>query len=155
MLKSGTLKFCGYFTLFIAAALVVMVFLVPYLILKKIMGGLQETYQLGSGNTKIWAQMPGGREITYNKMIQLFNLSSTTYYQIDKIKLIPAYNLTIGKSTNFTNLKFSETTVEADMVQTYYTPQEYIDQGVLDKPLLQFRHGAFRAISEIEKRPPT
>lgn len=130
-------------------------FLAPYLILKKIMGGLQETYQLNSDNTNIWAKMPGNQDISYQKTFQFFNVSAEKYYQIDKVKLIPAYNLTINKRTEMNDLKFTDERVEAVMNQTHIIPDDYSGQDILSRPLLQYRHGAFRAISEIEKRPPT
>ncbi len=155
MLRSGTLKCFGYFTLCTAAALIVLVFLVPYLILQKIMGGLQQTYQLGESNTKIWSKMPGERNVKYQKSIVLYNVSSESYYQINQIKLIPAFNFSVDKKTEFVDLKFSDERVEATMKQSYIVPAEFKAQDILSQPLLQFRHGALRAISEIEHRHPT
>lgn len=155
MLRPGVLKGVGIIAFIITAALLVIVFLVPYLILKKILSGLQETYQLKQENTDIWSNMPGGRDILYRKYIRFYNVSSESYYQIKGVNLIPAVNITLEKSTVLQDIKFVDHKVEATLNTTYKIPVDFKEEEILSRNLLQYRHGAFRAISEIERRPPT
>lgn len=155
MLKPGTLKVFGVTALLITTTLVVFVFLVPYLILKQISSGLQKTYQLDPTNTHIWESMPGGKEIVYKKLFRFYNISSDNYYQITNITLHEAFNLTIEKETKLLDLKFEDSRVSAVLNTTYRLPDDLKSTDILSRDLLQFRHGAFRAIAEIERRPPT
>jgi hypothetical protein len=99
--------------------------------------------------------MPGERNIKHQKSIVLYNVSSQAYYEINQIKLIPAFNFTVDERTELVNLKFSDERIEATMKQSYALPVELKAQDILSQPLLQFRHGTLRAISEIEHRPAT
>lgn len=157
MLKPGTLKLFGYVSLFCTAALVLLVFLVPYFILQRIMNGLQSTYQFDSAkeNVERWSQMPGNRNIVYKKVFRFYNVSSDSYYIISNVTVREAFNLTMNKETNLTDLKFDDVNVSANLNSIYTIPPDMKAEDVYSRELLQFRQGAFRAISEIEQRPPT
>jgi hypothetical protein len=157
MLKPGTIKLFGFGALCFTAVLIILVFLMPYFILRRITDSLQQTYQFDSNpeNLERWSQMPGNRSIVYKKVFRFYNVSPTSYHQITNVTLREALNLTMNKDTKLLDLQFDDTNVKANLNTTYIMPDDVKADGIESKEILQFRPGAFRAIAEIEHRPPT
>ena len=153
MLNSKTLKCIGYFTLGISATLLVLIFLIPYLILKDIMTNLKIDFQLSDSNKKIWSNITNGKEIYYNKSLKFYNLDSPPYYQIGQANLVSSLDIVFNKSTILADIQFLGDKIVANLEEEYSVLPDYSDD-YSKKMVNQYRPGVLRAVSELERRPP-
>lgn len=154
MLSSKSLKVFGYVALLLSAVLLILIFLVPYWILSGIMGNLKEKFQLSQENRNIWEKIYDNKTITYRKTLKFFNLESTQYFELAGANLISSQDLIFNKSMELQDIKFAGDRIKATMEEKLTILPDY-ESDYYSRSIFQFRPGALRAVSELERRPPS
>lgn len=154
MLSSKSLKVFGYAALLLSALLLVLIFLVPYWILNGIMGNLKEKFQLSQENRNIWEKIYDNKTITYRKTLKFFNLENTQYFELASASLFSEPDLIFNKTMELQDIQFVGDRIKANMEERLTILPDY-ESDYQSRTIFQFRPGALRAVSELERRPPS
>ena len=154
MLNSKTLRVFGYSALVFSAVLLVLIFLVPYWILNGIMGNLKEKFQLSQENRNIWEKIYDNKTITYRKTLKFFNLENNQYFELAGATLQSSPDLIFNKSMELQDIKFVGDRIKANLEERLTILPDY-ESDYYSRSIFQFRPGALRAVSELERRPPS
>lgn len=156
-MNKKSLTFIGYMSLFMSVSLFISIFVVPYLILNDIIGGLQSNYQLKQGNENLWTQIPGSKQVTYQKVLKFLNdRFSTPFATIGGADLESSQTVSYTKSNNFVGPYYnSDGTMNASMTESYALTTDSSQIDLTTRQVRQFRPAVLRAVGEIERRAPT
>jgi hypothetical protein len=127
---------------------------VPYWILNGIMGNLKEKFQLSQENRNIWEKIYDNKTITYRKTLKFFNLENTQYFELASASLFSVPDLIFNKTMELQDIQFVGDRIKANMEERLTILPDY-ESDYHSRTIFQFRPGALRAVSELERRPPS
>jgi hypothetical protein len=118
------------------------------------MGNLKEKFQLSQENRNIWEKIYDNKTITYRKTLKFFNLENNQYYELAGANLFSSQDLIFNKSMELKDIQFVGDKIKASLEERLTILPDY-ETDFSARTIFQFRPGALRAVSELERRPPS
>lgn len=151
-LSPDKLRQLGRIMLYIAAGLLAIAVILPWIILDNIKSHLQKEFQFSQRTAPLWESIPGNRSIIYQKRITFYDLLQKRYYNLQNFELNTSQSIIWDKQSFLKNQKYNEWLVTADYAQTYSLNRDYKPDEVYSKTITQVRPGVLRSIKAIEQR---
>lgn len=153
-LTTEQLRRLGKSSFWCAAGFFVLAVFVPMVILKSILSHLQAEYQFSEQTRDKWQNIPGGKAISYQKVLKLYDILPQKSCTFDTFALNTSFKAPFNKNARYADLKFIGEHLQATYVQEYSLERD-VDASKFDgMSVRQIRPGVLRAIQAIESRSP-